>query len=88
MGKSTGSVNVGFDNGNTKAVLLSVPFGEFRRGRRLSLTVKTHKEEGRTSRLKLRGRAEDTHQFGVEDVHGMRLHGQSRPRLFLSHPRF
>ncbi len=88
MGIRTGSVNVGFDDGNAQSVFFAIPLGQFGRGRRLSLTVEANKKQGRSSGLKFRWRAKNTDQFGVEDVHGVRLHRQAGSWLFLSQARF
>ena len=67
-------------------MLLAVPFGQLRRRRGLSLTVESNQKKGGTAWLEGRRRAEDSNQFGVEDVHGVRLHREARTRFFFSHP--
>ena len=84
----TRSVNVGFDDGDAKAVLLAVPFGEFGRCGGFSLPVQSDKQKGGSTWLEGRRWAKDSDQFGVEDVHGVGLHGEARAWFLFSHPRF
>ena len=79
-------VNVGLDDRHAHAVLLAVPLGQFRRRSGLSLAVETNEKEGVAVRSEFRGRPEQTHQFGVEDVHRVGLKGDARPRFLLAHP--
>ena len=85
MRVGTRTVNVRLDDSDAEAVLLAVPLGEFGRGRRLSLPIESNEKERGASGLEIRGRAKDTNQFGVEDVHGVRLHRQAGPWFLLSH---
>ena len=84
----TRSVNVRLNDGDAETVLLAVPLGEFGRGRGLSLTVGANQQKRGASGLEIRGGAKNTNQFGVKDVHGVRLHRQAGSWLFLPHSRF
>ncbi len=84
----TRSMNVSLDDSDAKAVLFAVPLGQLCRRGRFSLTVEPHEKQGSASGLEGCGWAENPHQFGVQDVHGVGLHRQARSRFLLSHPCF
>ena len=88
LGVRTGTVHVGFDHRHAKAVLSAVPLGQFGRRCGFSLPVQSHQKKGGSSRLEIGGWAENSHEFRVEDVHGVGLHVEARTRFLLSHSGF
>ena len=83
----TGTVHVSLNHRHANAVLLPVPLRQFGGRGGLSLTVQTHQEKRGTVRPEFSRRSEEPNEFGVEDVHCVRLQRDAWAGFFFPHPR-
>ena len=70
-------MHIGFDDGDLDAVMPAPPFGDFGRGGGLSLSVEAYHQDRLVMRSDFSSRPEQSNQFGVDEIHRVRVETDS-----------